>query len=221
MDNLAKADWADPERVKSLAESYDRRYDEDFWNAFCDILRHPSPDVVADFGCGPGLFLVDSVQKLGAATVYGFDESAEMLSQAEEFLQTVLPEERIHLQKMNFDNESVELSSNDVNLAFSGYVIHEVKDPQSLLKRVNKVLSPAGEYVILDYISGDPEGFVKAMMQRGMEKSKAEARYPHMCKNSLQDLRNLLSFSGFEAIRHRKTNSFIGILSGVKRQDLD
>ena len=221
MDNLAKANWADPERVQSLAESYGRRYNDELWTAFCNIIRNPHPDVVADFGCGPGLFLVDLVKKLGATTVYGFDESGEMLSQAEEFLLTVLPKDKITLQKTNFDNDPIELESPVINLAFSGYVIHEVESPLKLLKSVKKLLAPHGEYVILDYISGDPEGFVNAMTKRGMDKSKAEARYPHMCKNSLGDLRDFLIEGGFENIRHRKTHSFKGFVSGVKKVGAD
>ncbi|TFG15055.1 methyltransferase domain-containing protein [Candidatus Thorarchaeota archaeon] len=221
MDNLAKADWADPERVQSLAESYNRRYGVDFWSAFCDIIRNPHPDVVADFGCGPGLFLVDSVKKLGATAVYGFDESGEMLSQAEEFLLTVLPQNKIALQKTDFDDEQIELESSVINLAFSGYVIHEVKNPLKLLERVKRTLCPNGEYVLLDFISGKPEAFVQAMIEQGMDESQARARYPHMCKNSLDDLHDLLLEAGFEEVRHRKTHSFRGILSGVKRHGAD
>ncbi len=221
MDNLAKANWADPERVQSLAESYDRRYNEEFWAAFCNIIRNSHPDVVADFGCGPGLFLVDLVKKLGATRVYGFDESGEMLSQAEEFLLTVLPKDKITLHKTNFDNDPIELDSAFANLAFSGYVIHEVENPLKLLRSVKKQLAPLGEYVILDYISGDPEAFVNAMTKRGMDESKARARYPHMCKNSLDDLCDFLIEGGFEDIRHRKTHPFKGLLSGVKNVGAD
>jgi trans-aconitate methyltransferase len=75
-----KADWTDDDRVQRMAKSYKTRYDDKFWEAFDSLINTDSRDIVADFGCGPGLLLADVANRFSAQTAIALDESEEMLA---------------------------------------------------------------------------------------------------------------------------------------------
>ncbi len=86
MTHHGKDDWTDEERVQRMAKSYNVRYDDEFWKSLSALTGAESRKVVADFGCGPGLLLVDIANRYSAILAIGLDESKEMLTQAEVFL---------------------------------------------------------------------------------------------------------------------------------------
>jgi len=182
MDNLAKDDWSADNRVQRMVKRYPLSYHEIFWTTLERLVKSNQNDVVADFGCGPGLLLVDLVKKFNAKYVYGLDESENMLKQAALFLSEILPNERFVLQRINFDESKINLEPDTLDFGFSGHMFHEIADPIDLSKQVFKVLKHGGKYAVLDFISGNPEGFVKRMVASGMDEERVRARYPHMCK---------------------------------------
>jgi len=219
MDDLAKADWTDPERVKSLIDSYDERYGELFWSGLTSLIGQTPRPTVLEFGCGPGLFLADSVKRLQASQVYGFDSSEEMLSQARDLLGKVLPIDKIHLARIDFDKEWPNPGHPGVDLAFSGYMLHEVNDPLGLLKAANPLIGDSGVSVVFDFISGDGDAFVRAMVKRGMTKKRALMRYPHVCKHSLDDLVGLFRNAGYQAVESVKIDGFRAIVVGRRAEE--
>ncbi len=214
MEDLAKADWTDPERVKSLIDSYDERYGEPFWSGLTRLIGQTSRPVVLEFGCGPGLFLADSVKRLCANQVYGFDSSEEMLNQARDILSRVMPIDRISLVRIDFDKEKPTPGHPKVDLAFSGYMLHEVKDPLGLVKAAKPLISEGGVSVVFDFVSGDRNAFVRGMMRRGMTKERALMRYPHVCKHSLDDLVSLFRTAGYQGVESVKLDEFRAIVVG-------
>ena len=84
MENLSKGDWTDPERVKHFIKTYEVRYGDMFWNTFYKLTETKTLDVIADFRCGPGLWLVDAATRFNSIRLHGLDESEEMLTQAKE-----------------------------------------------------------------------------------------------------------------------------------------
>jgi SAM-dependent methyltransferase len=217
MSNLGKDDWSSDDRVQRMVKRYPISYHESFW-ATLQRLVGPNPkDVVADFGCGPGLLLVDLVKKFQARYVYGLDESENMLKQAARFLGEIMSEEQFTLQKINFDESQIELEPDTIDLAFAGHMFHEITDPVDLTLQVFNILKDGGQFAVFDYVSGNPEGFVKNMVGSGMAEEAARARYPHMCKHSVDDLTDFLSKAGFLDIAFEKIDEESrAVVVGVK-----
>jgi len=197
MDNLAKADWTNDARVQRMIKRYPLSYHKIFWDTLQHLVGFESKDVIADFGCGPGLLLTDLVKKLDAKHAYGLDESETMLKQTARFLSEILPTNQFTLQRINFDESQIQLEPISIDFAFSGHMFHEIRDPQNLASQIFTIMKPGGQFALFDYVSGNPEGFVKRMMDSGMTEKRARARYPHMCKHSVNDLTAFLTTAGF------------------------
>ncbi|TFF94874.1 class I SAM-dependent methyltransferase [Candidatus Thorarchaeota archaeon] len=216
MPHLGKADWSDPERVQSLTESYENRYGAPFWSVFLDLIDSASVSEVLEFGSGPGLFLVDAVERLGARRVYGIDESAEMIEQAKEFLSRVLDPGQFTLVQLNLDTRSVPFESEIAELAFSGFVLHEVADPADHVESTRSLLKNNGIYAIYDFVSGNEAAFIEGMKARGMNEERAKKKYPHMCKHSVEDIRIFFRDAGYGSSRYKMVNDFVAIVVGLK-----
>ncbi|MHA1769436.1 MAG: class I SAM-dependent methyltransferase [Candidatus Thorarchaeota archaeon] len=215
MSHLGKADWSDPERVKSMVQSYHERYDADFWSALEGLVDKSKRDVIADFGCGPGLLLVDLVKRYSAHTAHALDESEEMLRYAETFLAEANLNS-IFTHAINFDSAEIPLAHDSVSLGFSGFMLHEVASPTNLIESIYSIIELGGVYVVYDFVSGNKDAFVEAMVARGMSATKAEARYPHMCKHSVEDIEHLLQTAGFTGVESVKLNEMRAVVAGIK-----
>lgn len=221
MGNLGKGDWSSDDRVQRMIKRYPMSYHEPFWDVLLRLVGSKPKDVVADFGCGPGLLLVDLVKKFQAKYVYGLDESENMLKQAARFLSEIMSDDQYTLQKINFDESRVKLEPDIIDLAFAGHMFHEITDPSDLTSQVFTTLKSGGQFAIFDFVSGNPESFVKAMVGAGMDEETARARYPHMCKYSVDDLTDFLSKAGFSDIAFEKTDEESrAVVIGIKKQGI-
>ena len=218
MNDLAKDDWFADDRVQRMVKRYPMSYHDFFWSVLQKLVGSTPKDVVADFGCGPGLLLVDLAKKFNAKYVYGLDDSENMLKQAARFLSEIMSEEQFSLQKINFDESKIMLEPDTLDFAFAGHMFHEIAGPTDLSSQVFKVLKSGGQFAVFDFVSGNPEGFVKGMVQTGMDAEHARARYPHMCKHSVDDLTDFLSKVGFSDIAFEKTDEDSrAVVVGVKK----
>jgi ubiquinone/menaquinone biosynthesis C-methylase UbiE len=215
--HLGKADWTNRDRIKNLIESYSIRYGESFWRALIQLIGETPREVIADFGCGPGIFLVDAAQRFSAKKLFGLDESKEMLEQAESLIQERTAVDSFELIDINFDETDIALPQRSVDLAFSGYMLHEVRSPQDLVDQVSTTLRPGGQYVVYDFISGDEEAFVKKMAEQGMPAERARLRYPHMCKHSIDDITAFFVRAGFQEVRSSAVNHIRALVVGVMK----
>lgn len=197
MSHLGKADWSDAERVRRMAKSYQVRYGAEFWDAFERIVDDDPRRVVADFGCGPGLLLADLARRFSAESAVGVDESAEMLQYAEDSLSNVQSLRSYTLRQANFDIDGIPLEDDSVNLGFCGFLLHEVGAPQNFIREVSRVMTNPSVFVVYDYVSGDKEAFIRTMASQGMNPERAEVRYPHMCRHSVNEIKEMLASSGF------------------------
>lgn len=218
MGNLGKDDWSSDDRVQRMVKRYPLSYHESFWATLQRLVGSKSKDVVVDFGCGPGLLLVDLAKKFHAKHAYGLDESENMLKQAARFLSEIMSEEQFTLQKINFDESQIDLEPDTIDLAFAGHMFHEITSPRNLTLQVFTKLKQGGQFAVIDYVSGNPEGFIKNMVGAGMEEEAAKARYPHMCKHSVNDLTDFLSKAGFSDIAFEKIDEGSrAVVVGCKR----
>jgi ubiquinone/menaquinone biosynthesis C-methylase UbiE len=216
VEHLGKADWQDPERVQGMVQSYNERYPEAFWNALLDLIGTEPREVVAEFGPGPGLFLVDTVSKLQTKKVYGIDESESMLKQADEFLSCVLSPDNYILTQHDFNTDAVAMEPSSVDMVFSGFFLHEVDNSQSIIVQAAQSLRPSGVCVVFDFVSGNEEAFVRVMGAHGMDEEKARKRYPHMCKHSVDDIVEFMIKAGLKPAGSKKIRETAALVVGLK-----
>ena len=214
--HLGKADWSDNERVQRMARTYSMRYDEKFWNAFRTLTGIKPRTVVADFGCGPGLLLVDVAKHLKAHTAIAIDESEQMLSLAETNLREKTNLDSIIIQQVNLDTGKVQVASLSIDLAFSGFMLHEVANPRDFVSDVFRLIKLGGIYVVYDYVSGNEEAFVEAMLERGMDEDHARKRYPHMCRHSIEEIIGLMETAGLSKMKAIGINDIRATVIGMK-----
>ena len=215
--NLGKADWTDDERVQRMAKSYKVRYDDEFWKAFESLTNSDSRRVVADFGCGPGLLLADIANRFKAHTAIVLDESDQMLSLAETYLNERTNLKSIDIQQINFDTEKIQVDSDTIDFAFSGFMLHEVASPSDFVSSVYKLVNSGGIFVVYDFVSGNEKMFVRTMSEHGMSEEQALKRYPHMCKHSADDIVEILETSGFIDCRALTIGEIRAVVVGLKR----
>lgn len=212
--HLSKRDWSDPERIPHMVDSYEERYGPAFWTPFIELVGPEKRRVIADFGCGPGMFLRDAAAKFMADELHGFDASKYMLKAASKILTESIKKGAVFLEVVDFDKQPIEIEPASVDLGFSGYMLHEVADPKDLVNQIARSIHPEGEYAVFDFISGNEEAFVKAFMERGMTEVNARKRYPHMCKHSATDIENLLLDAGFSSVIHTRIDEIRVIAVG-------
>ena len=212
---LGKADWTDRDRIKNLIETYSRRYDMIFWTNLAELIGAHRIDTIADFGCGPGLFLVDASHKFAAKRLIGLDESREMLDQAKIFIDERTSVESYELTVTNFDEVEIPIPPGSVDLTFCGFMLHEMASPRDFVKQVSKTMRIGGKYIVYDWISGDVEMFVRKMAEQGMSPERARIRYPHMCKHSLADIIKLMETAGLKDVKGLAVNDIRGLVVGL------
>lgn len=93
--------------------------------------------VILDFGCGQGVDAVKLVN-LGAKQVIGVDPSKAMI----ELAQALQSHERVSYIKNN--GLLIPLNDDSVDLVFSNFAIHYVKDVFAQFKEIARVLKPNG-----------------------------------------------------------------------------
>lgn len=217
MAHQGKRDWTDDERVQRMIKSYTARYDDEFWKTLGSLIGSGKRETVADFGCGPGLLLVDVVNKYNAKVAIGLDESKEMLDQAEIFLKERTNLESFELVQVNLDTEEILVETDSIDFAFSGFMLHEVASPTDFVSQVYRHVRLQGLFVVYDFISGNEAAFVKTMSEYGMSEEHAKKRYPHMCRHSATDIEKIIQTSGFHDCRMIAIDEIRAVVVGLKR----
>ncbi|MFW9788294.1 MAG: class I SAM-dependent methyltransferase [Candidatus Thorarchaeota archaeon] len=212
-----KGDWSDPDFVKRMAQTYNVRYDDSFWNAFSSLTTKEPRPIVADFGCGPGLLLVDIANRFNADVAIALDESEEMLNLAEVKLKERTNLKSIDIHLVNFDTEEIRIAPATIDFAFSGFMLHEVAGPSDFASKVFRLIKPTGVYMVYDFISGNEDVFVRSMVEHGMSEEKARKRYPHMCRHSADEITQILETSGFSETRAKLIDEIRAVVVGLKR----
>ena len=216
MENLAKGDWSDPKQVQEFATTYHKRYGPLFWKSLTDILPERSFRNIADFGCGPGIWLADAITRFDAPVAYGLDASQAMLDYANEILRKIAGGVKYTLHLVDFDQGTIPLPISSVDLGFSGFMLHEVADARKFTVMVLRHINTDGVFVVYDFISGNPEEFIRQMAKLGISEERARMRYPHMCKHSLSDIEAIMKNAGFSSVSSKKILDTRAVVVAVK-----
>jgi ubiquinone/menaquinone biosynthesis C-methylase UbiE len=114
-------------------------------------LEIGSNDVVVDFGCGPGFFLIPLARVAGKAI--GVDALPSMLERAARNAE----KNGVAVQLLRSDGVSVGLESQSVDLILLNHVFHEVGEKPRVLREFHRILKHSGRLVIVER-TREPEG---------------------------------------------------------------
>lgn len=110
-----------------------------------DNLPFKKTDVIADIGCGDGNFFGIYSAKIGPeGIVLGFDQSAELLTRA----QQKHIDAGVVLFEWNMNN-TFPLIDNSVDFVISTFAIYYVDDVDAVLKDIQRVLKEKGEVILI------------------------------------------------------------------------
>jgi len=107
-------------------------------------LRVSPNDVVVDFGCGPGFFLIPLARVAGKAT--GIDVSTSMLEKARNYARKV----GVTIELLQSNGAEITLPGNSVDLIFLAHVFHEVEEKPRVLKEFSRILRGSGRLAIVE-----------------------------------------------------------------------
>lgn len=133
-------DFHDASNARTYAS---RRAHEDWFELMRSILNDRAADVVADVGCGGGIYS-RAWRELGAREVIGLDSSTQMIEDA----------------RATTDDSSVQfhvasayetgLDANSCDIVFSRAVIHHLDDHTAAITEAFRVIKPGGLVIVQD-----------------------------------------------------------------------
>ncbi len=101
---------------------------------------------VLDLGSGPGFWTLPLAEIVGpAGNVWALDASQEML----DALASRNPPAQVHLLRTELPK--VALPDHSIDLAWTGFVFHEVEPPEELARELHRILKPTGRVLVLDW----------------------------------------------------------------------
>jgi ubiquinone/menaquinone biosynthesis C-methylase UbiE len=103
-----------------------------------------SNDVVVDFGCGPGYFLIPLAKVAGRAV--GVDVSPNMLEKAARNAK----KKGVAVQLLKSDGITLGLDDQSVDLILLNHVFHEVEEKPKVMAEFHRTLKHSGRLVIVE-----------------------------------------------------------------------
>jgi SAM-dependent methyltransferase len=155
-------------------ERYYVRFNDDFWDFFAAEVQPLLPDapVLADLGCGPGLYLRDVSARLPGAKLIGVDRGDDMLGHARslEYVGATPTFESGDVAG------SLPLTTGSIDLLTIAAVMHSLENPFSFLKEVRRVLKPGGVFLLYDWVRVGFKAYINLRVSEPGD--SLEARYP-------------------------------------------
>jgi ubiquinone/menaquinone biosynthesis C-methylase UbiE len=106
-------------------------------------------EIVLDIGAGSGYFSLAVAKKLRTGKVICLDLSEEMLQHLKQTAERKGLQERIQL--LYTAASSTGLEDQSVDLVVSNFVLHELSNPETVLREMLRVLKPGGWAIITDF----------------------------------------------------------------------
>ena len=123
---------------------------EDGYKILKKILKHYIKEgmIILELGCGPGFFTIDIAQMVGnSGQVIAVDLQEGMLQKVRNKIKKTEFEERIILHRC--DENKIGISEN-VDFVLLFYMVHEVRDKESLFDEIESILKPNGQVLIVE-----------------------------------------------------------------------
>ncbi len=188
-----------------MKETYDGRFDEQFWTTWRQQIEPllSDPPVIIDLGSGPGLFLRDLAQRYPAARLVGVECAPYMLTAMGELPPSCeVVSEDLHDPHFALDDGSVDA-------VVASVVLHEMSQPVRTLREVHRCLKPAGRLYILDWVRTPLEQYIAGESEEdkvfGDEISAEELDdlFTHFIEHnrfSADDLAYMLEKTGYKVV---------------------
>ncbi len=152
--------------------------------------------ICVDLGCGTGAFSFPMILQVGEeGIVYAVDDSAEML----DHLRAKNPPP--NLQLVHSDAEQTGLDSRIADLCLLAFILHEVKQADTLVAEAFRLLKSEGKLLIVEW---------KAELD-----SPGPPRKIRLSKEQVNQLCNQAGFSGFKYIDWSK-NHYVTVCNKTK-----
>lgn len=206
------AQVSDEELLERMINSYEGRFDEVFWNYFYEQVdpRLPDAPVMADIGCGPGLFLRDLSKRYPTAKLYGYDLTRVMVDYGEKLdYQGERPAYQLH----DITEAPLPLQDGSVDMVAMVAVLHVLAEPLAACEEICRVLSPDGVFLLQDWVRTPLAMYIDRMTSDldGEEIEAIKGRlyrlFPSHNKYTVEDWLWLLDQGGLDVIDYRELSS--------------
>jgi len=147
-DMLAKHHRDGAAFAQMMKDTFDGRFNEDFWAMWEQNIEPALSDVpvVLDLGTGPGLLLKAVVERYPQARAIGVECADYMLDAADD-----LPE-GCEIIAADLHDPHLPLEDGSVDAAVASVVLHEMHQPVRALQEVARCLKPGGRLYVLDWV---------------------------------------------------------------------
>lgn len=185
-----------------LRRAADRLFFGDASGGLQTDLALRGAEQVVELGCGSGFFSVPLARRLPTGHIYCVDGSAEMLAHLQRRLDRRGLSDRAELIKA--DVTSVPLPDESIDRVASGFLLHELPQPELALREAQRLLRPGGGLVVTDFI------YKEFMWRRMRHKHHPDAHGPY----TLDQIHQALVDVGYEDVSVRRMRmSFIASAS--------
>ncbi|WP_254567033.1 class I SAM-dependent methyltransferase [Oscillatoria sp. HE19RPO] len=141
------------------APNYDILFTTIFYQALhqrlLDYLQLPDHPNVLDLGCGTGRLLDRLAEEFPTLRGTGFDLSPEMIRQAR---QTKRDRHRPRLIFIQGNAEQLPFTDQQFDTVFNTISFLHYPNPSQVLSEINRVLSPGGNYYLVDFTTPGKTG---------------------------------------------------------------
>ena len=132
-----------PERLAFLLDNPIRRWLSPPERLISKLKIGPG-DVVVDFGCGPGFYLIP-LARIAGKTI-GIDASSRMLERAAKQAKKAMAT----VEVIQSDGTDIKLPDNCVDLILLVHVFHEVESKATVLKEFRRILESEGRLAVVE-----------------------------------------------------------------------
>jgi len=132
---------------KELLISNDRRNALDLFKLL-SLFPIVSHHIIADVGCGSGLFTVPMAKMVFDGRVYALDVQQEMLDAVRESVQEV---NLSNVEVMKSQERKLPLEDESLDGVLAAFVLQEASSPRTLLKEAMRCLRKSGWLVVMEW----------------------------------------------------------------------
>ena len=200
-----------------VKDSYSQRYGLEFWEILSSTISRclkGTPSTIADYGCGPGLFLKDFHKKIGFKKAFAFDYSTVMLEEAQKQLQQI--EEPILFHQVDLQQGVPVLpESEKLDVIYSGFLFRALKRSVEILQHWFSVLNQGGIVIIYDWSRFPLREFAETMGT--VFSTSLVQRFRNFSIYSLDDVVYLLEHTNFKVCFKKQMNPFHHLIIAQKK----
>ena len=141
----------DPKKIHLLESEKRRSYLDP--NKIMSFLGLQPNYIVADLGCGSGVFSIPLSKKV--KKVYGIDIEPKMIQALDE---KILKKNIINIKTLLSNGTKIPLETASLDLLITVNTLHEFKNRNKVFKEIYRVLNPTGKLAVVDF-KKKKEGF--------------------------------------------------------------